>query len=348
MMVTSILITIIVTNNLAWWPQELGTSTLLRGGDQKVFIVPHGGAKLLYPENTVFAYWAMDFGGYDIFEVDLALTQDDQLISHHDLDIQGTTGIKNQPVASLTYQELSQYNFGATFQALDGSYPYANLDPEASPREKALLETLVPARLEDLFVAFPEKHFLLELKDTMQESGVSQARDAADELVRLIYRYNMADRVTVSSFDDQVIKYLNHASEGLVNINFAASTRDTMLFAIASSLKLGFFIWPQYNSLMLPAGTEIQGNLRNTIEKLPGFLKYELAYYDPNHDTWFSALEKQSIINDAHKLGIATFYWTVNSPQKMQQLIQLGVDGIITDRPDILSELISSRNTQKE
>lgn len=37
---------------------------------------------------------------------------------------------------------------------------------------------------------------------------------------------------------------------------------------------------------------------------------------------------------------MACFYWTINDPDEMRELIKLGADGIITDRPDLLKEII--------
>jgi glycerophosphoryl diester phosphodiesterase len=41
----------------------------------------------------------------------------------------------------------------------------------------------------------------------------------------------------------------------------------------------------------------------------------------------------------ARSLGLATTVWTVNDPQRMEQLAGLGVDGIFTDRPALLREV---------
>ena len=44
---------------------------------------------------------------------------------------------------------------------------------------------------------------------------------------------------------------------------------------------------------------------------------------------------------DAQRKGIAVIYWTVNDRTDMVNLIKRGVDGIITDNPDLLQELIN-------
>jgi glycerophosphoryl diester phosphodiesterase len=45
----------------------------------------------------------------------------------------------------------------------------------------------------------------------------------------------------------------------------------------------------------------------------------------------------------SHDLGIALVTWTVNEPLVMRYLLDAGVDAIITDRPDVLREVLVSR-----
>ena len=44
-----------------------------------------------------------------------------------------------------------------------------------------------------------------------------------------------------------------------------------------------------------------------------------------------------------HRRGYRVFAWTVNEPTRMRELLELGVDGIITDRPDVLLALTRGR-----
>jgi glycerophosphoryl diester phosphodiesterase len=51
-------------------------------------------------------------------------------------------------------------------------------------------------------------------------------------------------------------------------------------------------------------------------------------------------------MEDARALGLAVVVWTVNDPADMARLIDLGVDGIISDRPDRLRALMVSRGME--
>jgi glycerophosphoryl diester phosphodiesterase len=48
-------------------------------------------------------------------------------------------------------------------------------------------------------------------------------------------------------------------------------------------------------------------------------------------------------IRRAHALGLVVHVWTVNEPAEMRRLLQLGVDGIVTDRADLLRDVLQER-----
>jgi glycerophosphoryl diester phosphodiesterase len=46
------------------------------------------------------------------------------------------------------------------------------------------------------------------------------------------------------------------------------------------------------------------------------------------------------VLRIAHDLQLPVLVWTVNDPSEMERLLKLGVDGIITDRPDVLAHVL--------
>ena len=52
---------------------------------------------------------------------------------------------------------------------------------------------------------------------------------------------------------------------------------------------------------------------------------------------------RDDLVGRAHDAGVRAIVWTVNDPDTMHRLLDHGVDGIITDRPDLLREVLVAR-----
>jgi glycerophosphoryl diester phosphodiesterase len=52
---------------------------------------------------------------------------------------------------------------------------------------------------------------------------------------------------------------------------------------------------------------------------------------------------RDALVERAHAIGVRVVVWTVNDPSTMSRLLDAGVDGIITDRPDLLREVLIGR-----
>jgi glycerophosphoryl diester phosphodiesterase len=52
------------------------------------------------------------------------------------------------------------------------------------------------------------------------------------------------------------------------------------------------------------------------------------------------------LVEEAHALGLTVIPWTVNNPAEMQRVLALGVDGMISDRPDLLRSVLETNSVR--
>ena len=252
-------------------------------------VIAHGGAKVLYPENTMVAFDGSADMDVDMLEMDVRITKDGILVTHHDLTIDRMSDGEGK-VSQYTYDELLKFNFGHDFVDLKGDYPY---------RESPVL---LP-KLEDVFKKHGNFPMVVEIKDD-GDLGIK----ASQELKRLIYEYNMDDKIIIASFNDDVLKY------------FKEITNDSILTSTAND----------------ESGTFVKLNI--------AFL--DLFYFGNDEAIQIPlehsgvALDKKRLINSAQRRNMVVHYWTINDPEEMKHLIELGADGIITDRPDLMQNVL--------
>jgi len=58
---------------------------------------------------------------------------------------------------------------------------------------------------------------------------------------------------------------------------------------------------------------------------------------------WRMTIVDRAFVARAHRLGVAVHVWTIDDPGEMRRLLDLGVDGIMTDRPAVLRDVLTER-----
>lgn len=160
---------------------------------------------------------------------------------------------------------------------------------------------LVPT-LEELFEKFPQMRYVIEIKLT--QNPIDQP------LCDLIRQYDMQDKVMVASFHDEVMQ---HFRETCPEIATSASRTEVRNFVLLGKVFLSGFIAPKYQSIQPP--------------------------YDPKESLNIPIMTER-FIREAHAKNIKVEPWTVDDPVLMKQYIEWGVDGIMTDRPDLMIEVL--------
>ncbi len=159
------------------------------------------------------------------------------------------------------------------------------------------------ATLEEVAEAFPGVLLNLDIKRTSPDVAPYEEL-LADELRRL----ERASSVIVASFHDEAIqRFRSFAPE----VATSAATNETATFYF-SSLE-GTPTVPPVSAFQVPA-----------------------TYGDIDVVT-------ESFIAAAHHAGIAVHVWTINEVDEMARLVDLGVDGIVSDRPAPLAALLQER-----
>jgi glycerophosphoryl diester phosphodiesterase len=257
------------------------------------WVIAHAGGRGLHPENTLEAFAASVALGGDMLEMDVRLTRDGVLVTHHDASVNRTSN-GTGAVRDLTLAELKALNFGQHFRDPSGANPY---------RDR-------PARLatvEELFERFGEVPMVLELKDR-----ADLGRQAATTLAALIAKHDRTQRALVASFDDATLDAFREASGGRVATSTA--TGQTRRFVILRVLGLER-LW---------AGGAVAAQVPANPTQSAGF-----------------DLTRPGFLRALHARNMAVHYWTVNDPEEMRRLIQLGADGLITDYPDRLKTILT-------
>lgn len=149
-----------------------------------------------------------------------------------------------------------------------------------------------------------------ELVTTFPEVGVIAELKADGmelELWNLIETHGLHDRVIVGSFSDTRLAEFRRVSKGTVRTSTGmAETRRWLVGA--------------------RSGRPPKGDAK--------------ALQVPTHSRGIRVVDER-LIAIAHQAGLDVHVWTVNRTEEMKRLLALGVDGLVTDRPDLLVDLLA-------
>jgi glycerophosphoryl diester phosphodiesterase len=290
----------------------------------------HRGARGLYPENSLPGFEAALALGVTTLEMDLAVTRDGVVVVHHDrrLDPARTRGPDGAwlagpapAIVELDRAALSGYDIG---RARPGGKVAKRF-----PDQQGLDGVAIPTLAEVLALAEARSgatmRYNMEIKTSPLAPEEALAPAAfADALARTLERAGLGARAMVQSFDWRGLQAFQERTTGIPTAYLSAE--ESWLDNLERG-RPGVSPWT--------AGLDIDdfdGSAPAAIRAAGG------ALWSP----YFRNL-RAAELREAHDLGLKVVVWTVNEPAEMAALIELGVDGIITDYPDRLRRVMAEK-----
>jgi glycerophosphoryl diester phosphodiesterase len=267
----------------------------------------HRGTRSLRPENTLPAFSKAIEGGATTLEIDILVTADNQLVIYHDFFLNkdlctyldGTPITKEVLVRSLTLEEIKTLDAGSK----------ANPD---FPAQLLIPGTQVPT-LQELFdfintSSHPNAKKVrlnIELKrDLRFPEWTLPPEKLADAVITQVRRNGFSDRVYYSSIDFEVL----------------AAVRK-----VDPKAEMGFIF--NYQSIDVASILNPDAGLDFLID-MSTLLKVNIL--SPEHDLLKSTQDVLFLQNK----GFRVIPWSVNDPKRWAELIDMGVDGVISDDPN--------------
>ncbi|EAX47284.1 glycerophosphoryl diester phosphodiesterase [Thermosinus carboxydivorans Nor1] len=301
----------------------------------------HRGGRDVRPENTLISFaYALELG-VTTLEMDMQMTKDGHIVISHNPKMswilaRGPNGQyvsrDNPPdIRLMTLAEIKQYDVGV-MNPNGGDYYESH-----GRTQLAVPGTRIPT-LEEVFElvnAYGNKTVLFNIETKSYadpaDPGYINNPDPAvfvKKVYDIIKRYHMEDRVMLQSFDWRTLKEMQKLDP---NITLVALTceqpswgRDGLyrqVGEIGSSPWMGGLDIDDFNGDYVKAAKAIGADVIS-----PYFKELSLE-----------------LVEEAHELGMKVVPWTVNREQDMNMLIDMGVDGIITDKPHVLRSLLIKR-----
>ncbi len=310
----------------------VATLVALSGCATVIDVQGHRGARGLLPENTLPAFARALALGVSTLELDVGVTRDGVVVVHHDLylnpDIARSADNKwletpvnrASSIASFTYAQLQTYDVGRLNPgtAYQKRYPDQQAqDNTKIPRLRDVLELVKKSGNNTVVISIETKLSPLEPNATLPPEAF------IDVVLKVLADTGMASRVTLQSFDWRTLRYAQKVAPYLPTVYLSAQQKFLDNIAATgdkpSPWTAGFNI-QKYKTV--PAMVHAAG----------GWI------WSPYH-----ADATAENIAEAKALGLKVVVWTVNDVKLMEKMLDLGVDGIISDRPDIALKVVRGR-----
>lgn len=289
----------------------------------------HRGARGLAPENTLAAFRKALELGVTTLETDLAVTRDRHIVLSHDPTLNadivrdGTGSWVTSPgpaIFALELDAVRRLDVGRL--RLDSAY--AAQWPHQQPADGERIPTL--HELFALVRTWPKPVRLnIETKlSPLKPDETLPPEDFARLVVDAVRSADMTARVTIQSFDWRTLLAVRRIAP---DIETACLTIDTERTSTIRPHDGGASPW---------LGGLDPGGYGGSLPRLAKAAGCKV--WSP---FWRNVTLEQ--VGEAHALGLRVVAWTVNDPAVMARLIDMNVDGLITDYPDRARAVMAAR-----
>jgi glycerophosphoryl diester phosphodiesterase len=308
----------------------------------------HRGGRAYNPENTLAAFrWALANPDISTLEMDTIVTRDGQLVVHHDATVNGTLCTDTAPVRSgdPQFPYVGKLVHDLTVRQLK------TLDCHGQ-RIPTLDEVLALVRSSD------RKDVALDIETKIsplhpeQDAGV---REHTTKLIATVRRYGLQRRWTFQSFDWRTIILAHRIDPRIPTVALVWQYGPKECASLADECSLeavygdpsvrspwtGGLDWWRFRDLgrltraagasIVSANWQVHDPDQPTVVDDDWYIRQDPAYY---HGPDVAGL---------HAQGLKVIPYTIDDPQLMQHVIDLGVDGIISDDPLTLID-VAARN----
>ncbi len=293
----------------------------------------HRGARGLMPENTLASFAMALSIGVDTLELDVGATREGEIVVIHDSRLKPeTTRDKNgewlsdngPAVRNLMLAELRKYDVGR----LKPASRYQHRFPQQVAVDGAGIPTL--EEVFDLIDCSGNRQVRLNIETKLKPAESElymQPKEFASALLKVIAKHGFQERVTIQSFDWRTLREAQLQAPQIPTSYLSA--QQSWLDNIQAG-KQGSSPWT--------AGYDI-----DNFSDIPEMIK---AAGGRIWSPYYRELSPQDL-RKAHALGLKVTVWTVNDTDSMENLINMGVDGIITDYPDRLRQVVEKLGMRK-
>ena len=300
--------------------------TAFSGDANTIHVVGHRGARGILPENSMAGFDFALSNGVDLLEFDVLLTRDDiPVITHnhefHGSTVRGADGAflegKFPRVASLTMAEIERFDIGR----LNTNTDYGRRFPDQAPMDGVRVPRL--AELLQL-VSRPEYNkacLMLELKSDPDLAQDSAARERiVTTICNEVRAAGLTDRTLLHSFDWALLAECRRQAP------------DMPLSFLTQIHENAYDVGEESSILVTPDLGSKNISVPDEVSKAGG------QVWCPH----FSELGADDLAR-ARALGLCVAVWTVNEPNDIDAMIDLGVDAIVTDYPGRVQQQLSDR-----